>query len=258
MKTLFLIWVLVASAASSSAQTPTIALTAKNTTPVGTKAYTMYLGASKLGTGGVDSALSEIEIPAIPLPSGIFYVWTVAPVEEEVWLSPRDLRFLAPGMTYREEYDIRVNWDGGSLKWTWLTPLPELVDSAWIVDGYTVFPDNIEKAKIVPNDSLTIDNPSITRFKLLVWFNTTTLSVREASQHRPSLFPTPCTSVLNVQTTSPLVTYAALDLQGRVLERGMASGNELQVRTEHLAIGSYVLLLTHVDGSTTRSQFIKH
>jgi|GEM_PF-2100933 len=242
---------------ASFAQTPTIALTAKNTTPNGSKSFTMFLGASKLGTVGVDSALNEIEIPTLPLPSGIFYVWSVPPTSEAIWLSPRDFRYLAPGTTYREEYKLQVNWDGGTLKWTWLTPLPELIDSAWIVDGYTDFPDNVAKAKLVPNSSLEIANPSITLYRLLVWYNTTTLSVHEIAERPISVFPQPCTDVVHVRATAPLRSYTVYDLQGRIIDGGTAEGSDLRVNTTHWATASYVLALTHVDGSSARSLFIK-
>lgn len=247
----------VIASVASFAQTPTITLTAKNTTPGGSKSYTMFLGASRLGTVGVDSALNEIEIPTLPLPSGIFYVWSAPPTEEVIWLSPRDFRYLAPGTTYREEYKLQVNWDGGTLKWTWLTPLPELIDSAWIVDGYTDFPDNVAKAKLVPNASLEIANPSITLFKLLVWFNTSTLTVHETAKLPVSVFPQPCSDVVNIKAMSPLRSYTVSDLQGRVIEGGTAEGSDLRVSTAHLATASYVLALTHTDGSTERSLFIK-
>lgn len=240
-------------------QTPTISLTAKNTTPNGSKTYTMSLGASRYGSLGVDSILNEIEIPTLPLPSGVFYIWSVVkPTADEIWLSPRDYRYLRPGTTYREEYNLTVNWDGGSLKWTWPTAAtPALVDSAWLTDGYTDFPDNVSKAKIVPNGSLEITNPSITRFKLLVWYNTTSLSVAENTAPSPHLQPQPCTDVLQVRSTSPMSAYIVRDVQGRVVESGMAEGLDVRLITAHWCASTYVLELMHTDGTIARSLFMK-
>lgn len=206
---------------------------------------------------GVDSALSEIEIPTLPLPSGIFYVWSIPPTPEEIWLSPRDLRYLTPGTTYREEYNMQVNWDGGTLKWTWLTPLPELIDSAWIVDGYTTFPDNVAKAKLVPNASLDVANPSITLYKLIVWYNTTTLPVHEEPMRSVSVYPLPCTNVMHARTDAPLRSYSVRTMHGEFVGGGEAEGLDVSVSTAHWPAASYVLTLTHTDGRTTRSLFIK-
>jgi hypothetical protein len=257
MKITILATLLALSTVWCGAQTPTITLTAKNTTPNGSKSYTMFLGASRIGTVGVDSALNEIEIPTLPLPSGIFYVWSIPPTPEVIWLSPRDFRALTPGTTYREEYDMQVNWDGGTLKWTWLTPLPELIDSAWIVDGYTTFPDNVAKAKLVPNASLDVVNPSITLYKLIVWYNTTTLPVQEEPMRSASVYPLPCTDVMHARTDAPLRSYSVCTLHGDVMEGGKAEGMDVSVSTAHWPSASYVLTLTHVDGRTTRSLFIK-
>jgi hypothetical protein len=151
-----------------------------------------------------------------------------------------------------------VNWDGGTLKWTWLTPLPELVDSAWIVDGYTDYPDNVAKAKLVPGSSLDVSNPSLKKFRLLVWYNTTTLAVAESPTAQCIVAPQPCREYFAVRSEAPIRSYTLYDMQGMVVEGGMAQGLEIRQPVAHLAPSTYVLELSLENGSTQRTLLIKY
>lgn len=142
-----------------------------NSTPNGTSEFAFTVAAHPNGTDDVDTALNEIEIPPIPLPGSVFYVWTVAPVAETIWLSPFDIRKYTTGAPYRIDYDLRVNWNGGTLECEMPLQLPIEVDSVYIVDGFSDWPDSFVKVKLGNGSKFTTDNPALTNFRIMVWFN---------------------------------------------------------------------------------------
>lgn len=132
------------------AQTVEFPISFINVSPAGNKGQMFTFAAHPLATAEVDTALGEREIPSIPPPAGVFIVYTIPPSTEYLWLSPKDIRQMKPGIRFREDYDVNILWTGGTLDITWDYPMPELIDSAYLVDAFTDFPNNFVKVKIGP------------------------------------------------------------------------------------------------------------
>lgn len=250
------------SAAAMSAQMVEFSLRVKNITPQGSREFPFTIAAHPNATSGLDTALGEREIPTLPLPSDVFYVWTVAPTAEPLWLSPKDVRQLKPLERFQETYDVRVNWTGGSLEFSWSMPIPAAIDSAYLIDGYTDFPDNIIKARLNSTQPVIVNNPSINRYKVLVWYNTTTVGVDEermnAGDDRLRAWPMPCGDQLDVSTRLTGDIHASIhDQQGRILlETDMSDGHGT-IDTRYLAPGAYVLHVADRTGNVQRTVFIR-
>lgn len=189
----------------------------KNITPVKTKEFVFTIGAHPLATDGLDTAIGEVEIPNIPLPGGIYNVWTIAPGTDNIWLSPREYRGLKSTPT-KSTYNVNVSWSGGKLEVTWPATLPEGIDSVWITDGYSDFPDNFLSVKVVPGAKLITENPSITKFTVIAWYKPTAMAVAEArNTARLSAYPNPASSTVNVIVPEGTTKLLVTDVTGREL-----------------------------------------
>ncbi len=238
----------------------------KNSTPVGSKTFTFVFGAHTGGSDSVDAELGEVEIPSIPLPGNIFYVWTVAPTQEPIWLSPKEVRKLQLGLQHREDYALEVNWTGGDLEFTWPSPLPRGIDSIWITDGYSDFPNNFLAAKVEPGASLKTSNTALERFTVIFWFNGIVLDVEDPNSEdlvergfgrcacKPiNMYPNPAYSygrVTGISENDQRITVT--DLHGRkVLELPTNTLVDLQA----LPQGMYVLHATDAHGNVCSTTF---
>jgi hypothetical protein len=236
-----------------SAQSVTIPLTFRNRTPTGTANRTQTVGIHPLASVGYDEELGEIEIPPFPLPGGIFYVWTVAPTPETVWLSPLDLRPLRSNSQWIDTFNIRASWSGGTLDVTWPTEKPESIDSAYFVDGFTDFPNNVVRAKLWTSDMFSTANPSIDRFRCIVWWNTRTSTLDESisSLVTPSLHPLPVRNVLYIRADAE--SYEIYNNLGELVIKGALIDAEAMVSVAHLANGLYHLRVQSKASAVGRS-----
>lgn len=225
------------------AQSTRIPLSFQNRTPAGVQTRIQTLGIHDSATIGYDERLGEIEIPPIPLPGGIFYVWTVVATPEIIWLSPLDLRLQRPSQRWLDTFDIRASWSGGTLDVTWPATKPETIDSAYLIDAFSDFPRNVVKAKLWSNDVFSTANPAIDRFRLLVWWNTTNTSVSEGQYYNTGveIFPTPTHSYLTIRAKAS--SYILSDLVGRVLLQGALQDGETTLNVNHLMPGTYLVRL---------------
>lgn len=205
------------------------------------QSYTFLCGADPEATDSVDQQFNEIEIPDLPLPGDVFYVWTVAPTTPPIWLSPTDIRGYNEQTSSLIEYDLRVNWSGGTLRFNWENTLPAGVDSAYIVDGFTSFPQNILSQKLLPGAVLETSNPAIDRFKVLMWISGSAVSVSE--RHKvpsPALYPNPATDRVTVSGLSDRsVEVCIVDLTGRVVLRELTTVQALELNLHGIPAGIY-------------------
>lgn len=217
-----------------------------------TKTFVFTFAADRTATDTIDKHLGEFEIPPIPPPGDIFYVWTIAPMDEVVWISPMDVREYKIGEPSIVEYDVQVNWSGGRLEFSWgSTPLPPQIDSMYLVDGYTEFPDNILKVKVGPGAKLETNNPAFELFKVLVWFNGTTTSVQEASPlAQAGLYPNPVSSDVTITGLPETpVEVQIISSQGHVLQRCTVSEPSCTLPVSNLAPGMYGARIVDPNGS---------
>lgn len=192
----------------------------KNIIPGETTERKFTVGAHPDGTDSLDPQLDETEIPSIPLPGDIFYVWTVAPTDEPLWLSPREVRKLRIGEQHLEIYDLRINWNGGILEITWPYPIPRYIDSIYVVDGKTDYPDNVISEKIQPGTMISTDNPAFDRFNIMVWYNALQTTVKEnENTELLRLSPNPATNEISISSDWLVGSVVEiLDLTGRVVK----------------------------------------
>ena len=207
-----------------------------------TKTFIFTFAADRTASDSIDAHLGEFEIPSLPLPGDIFYVWTVAPTQEVIWISPMDVREYVLGETSMVEYDVHVNWSGGRLEFSWgSNALPSQIDSMYIVDGYSEFPDNILSVKMEPGATFETDNPAFEQFKVLVWFNGTTTSVTEdVFSQTMSVSPNPTIDHITISDLPARpVEVQIVTAQGHVLESINVNASSCTVPVGHLAPGMY-------------------
>ncbi|RPI68321.1 MAG: T9SS C-terminal target domain-containing protein [Ignavibacteriae bacterium] len=245
---------------TASAQLVQYRLTVKNITPIATKTFTFTVGADPQGTDGLDTVLDEIEIPDIPLPGDIFYVWTVAPTSDAIWLSPRDFRTFTPGSPSYADHDLRVNWTGGRLEISWSGALPPQIDSMYITDGYSDFPNNIVKTKVEPGAKFETSNPALDRFRVLVWYNGTTSAVVEDVPALSALhfYPNPVGETLHLAGLERVNEIQILDITGRVVKTWAGSEGSVSLPTIDISPGTYVLSVVGTNGSVRTAPFIHY
>ncbi|MCX6140900.1 MAG: T9SS type A sorting domain-containing protein [Candidatus Kapabacteria bacterium] len=248
-------FVMVYSAASQLVEFP---MTFVNVLPTERKAFNFTFAAHPRATADVDTLLGEREIPSIPPPAGVYFVYTVPPSVEYLWLSPKDIRKMKAGVRFREDYDVNILWTGGKLEVSWKSPLPELVDSAYLVDALTDFPDNFIKVKIEPGTSFTTDNPAITRLKLLVWYNGTTTGVNEdAVPSNISLHPNPTTDGFFLDEVEPGSIISMIDVQGAFVAKTEATSPRQWIDLSSFASGLYVAVVLQPNGTVVHRTVVR-
>lgn len=249
---------LVAMVYSASAQLVEFPLTFVNVLPTERKSFNFTFAAHPRATADVDSSLGEREIPSIPPPAGVYFVYTVPPSSEYLWLSPKDVRTLKAGVRFREDYDVNILWTGGKLEVKWNSPLPDLVDSAYLVDAISDFPDNFIKVKIEAGSSFTTDNPAITRLKLLVWYNGTTTSVSEERARRNiTLSPNPTNDGVFVGGMDAGSKVSLIDVQGSFVMQTEVTSKEQWVDLTRLSTGLYNVVVVQPDGSVVHRTVVR-
>jgi len=249
------------AAATSFAQQIPYTITYELRTGDETKRFSFTYAAHTEGTDDVDTALGEVEIPNIPLPGDIFYVWTVAPLTEPIWLSPLDVRKYEIGAATRVDFDTRVNWSGGTLELFWTKPLPAEIDSIWITDGFSDFPDNFVSQKVVPGERLTTTNPAITRFKVLIWYNGIATSVAHEADLRAndlSVYPNPAEHELHVgRFMEGAKEIRIVNMFGQLVSSLTVNADPVHFDISNLAVGQYIIMVTLGDGTVSSHPFIK-
>ena len=233
----------------------------KNITPIQTKEFTFVISAHPNASDSVDTGLGEIEIPNLPLPGDQFYVWSVVQTDDqEIWLSPKEIRKLKKGEKHLEIYDVRANWNGGVLELSWRYPVPMYVDSIVVVDGLTVYPNNQLHALVVPGTSITTDNPAFDRFNVMVWYNAPLSDVVEnTTGSNFDVWPNPAGSAINLE--SDLLAGALIqivDVQGSVVYTNTASDTNARIDLTPFSSGIYAVRLLFANGTAASSLFVHY
>lgn len=249
------ITLLLVTSIVATAQQVSIPLAISNTVNEQTKTAVLTLAAHPNGTNELDTALGEREIPTLPPPAGVFIAYTIPPSSEFLWLSPLDVRKLEIGQQHRVEYTIGMTWNAGKLDISW-GPIPSLVDSAYIIDVVSDFPDNFIKVKLEPNKSYSTINTAITKLKLLVWYNATSLDVTdEASSLR--LYPIPFGDELIIDGATIGSHFNVVDVSGSVIFTGTVDQQQQILHTAALPTGMYVLQLRDLDGNVITRKLLR-
>lgn len=232
-----------------SAQTVQIPLSFANVLPTGLSTYTFSVGAHPAATIGVDSALKEQEIPSLPPPAGVFIVYSVPPTPDFIWLSPRDIRPLIVGQKQLITYEIGVTWNGGRLEIGWGL-MPKFVDSAYITDVITDFPDNFIKQKLLPGVVYTTTNSAITKLKVLVWYDATEYSSVDASTSisHLSVYPNPSDGLVRLKGAEQGSTVVVRDMTGKVCTEAVLDSSEHNIDLTTFGPGVYSMSVSDGQG----------
>ena len=251
----YLIALLFVTSLVATAQQVAIPIAISNTVNDQTKTAVLTLAAHPNGTNELDTALGEREIPTLPPPAGVFIVYSIPPSSEFLWLSPLDVRKLEIGKQHLVEYTIGMTWNAGKLDISW-GPIPSLVDSAYLVDVVSDFPDNFIKVKLEPNKSYSTINTAITKLKLLVWYNATSLNVAEVDQ-AIRLYPIPCDEELVIEGATIGSHFNIVDVSGSVISTGTVDHERQLIRTEALSTGMYMLQMHNLDGTVETRKLLR-
>lgn len=240
-----------------SAQIVEIPLTFKNILPTQTATFGFTVAAHPSGTVDIDTALGEQEIPSLPPPAGVFIVYSVPPTPDYKWISPRDIRPLEVGKQSLVVYELGITWNGGRLDIEW-GALPPTVDSAYITDVITDFPNNFIKKKLEPGQSYSTSNSAITKIKVLVWYNGTTSSVPAPhSVVRVAPVPQPNYGSLRFEGAENVARVELFDATGRIRKTVESFVDDSIIDVSDLESGVYGARLTEMNGTVRTTVIVR-
>jgi hypothetical protein len=241
MKSIIVLAALLISCQWAKGQEVGLTLTLTNVLPGSRPSGTITLGAHPNATNGLDAVLGEREIPSLPPPAGVFIIYTVPPTSDVLWLSPKDLRKLPADAPVMHEYNLNMTWTGGELEISTKQRLPVGIDSAYVVDVITDFPNNFIKARIDSGMVFATDNPALTRFKVLVWYKAATTSVDEDKSSTLTLAPNPSSDVLSIAGFESGSRIDVLTLTGELLTSVRTESTSMLLPVHTFPIGAYVV-----------------
>lgn len=245
--------------ASADAQRIRFPITFENIIPGETKTFLFTFFGDPYASDSLDTELGEKEIPDIPLPGDVFYVWTVAPIQTSMWLSPNEVRKSPTGEPNLVVHDVRVNWNGGRLELIWRQLMPSQIDSIWITDGFSEWPDNFLKQKVVPGEKFVSENPAITRLRVMIWYNGSPTSVNEeVISNTATISPNPAIDKITLSQMEPgEKEIRIVDLTGTVVASHSVEQENETLDVSRFAPGMYVVSVSYSHGTTTMLPFVK-
>lgn len=252
MRILLIVALLTASFAHAMSQEVSFSMTITNIIPGSRSSGTFTFGAHPEATNGLDVELGEREIPSLPPPAGVYIIYTVPPTPDRIWLSPKDLRKLSSDSSVRHDYDLNVTWTGGKLEMSMKERLPSGIDSAYIVDPITDFPNNFIKARVDSGMVYETDNRALTRLKLLVWYRQTISSVDDSGNSSVVIAPNPATDVLSVNGCEPGSSVDILTVVGQHVRSYQTDSESIRLSVQELPIGAYVIRVVDPRGRVTQ------
>ncbi|MBU3678761.1 MAG: T9SS type A sorting domain-containing protein [Candidatus Kapabacteria bacterium] len=263
MKTAIVSVILACLTVSMSAQSwrdrgVEVPFTFRNILPNKTSAFGFTAAANIYGTVDIDTLLKEQEIPSLPPPAGVFIVYSVPPTPDYKWISPIDIRPLTEGKQYVETYEIGVTWNGGTLEIErGQGYLNEYVDSVYITDVITDFPDNFIKKKMDVGTVYSTSNSAITKLRIMVWYDARVVSVlSDVTTTAPMIYPQPAESVLWVKGATNGSSIRIVDIAGNTRET-LENVTELTgIDLSMLETGTYLAVIREPLGAIHSSMFI--
>lgn len=232
-------------------------LTMVNTTPLGTATNGIFLGVDTAATIDYDRTLGEVSIFPAPPPGG-FLVYSQPPVPNDiVWLQDADYRpYRRDEQPWVDTFMVGATWNGGTLRISWSTQQPVEIDSAYIINFGVPFESAGFKAKLWSQENISTNNPSWTKFNVIVWFRPPTSSVDD-KHHRSTLVarPLPFEDVVTFQGEGTDVALYSMD--GRMVGTAPCQDGECVLMTAHLTAGPYIAELRKGTEIVRRSMVIR-
>lgn len=232
-------------------------LTVANIQPTTGPSGTITLGAHPSATNGLDTGLGEREIPSLPPPAGVFIIYTVPPAADFIWLSPKDLRNLPADSSVRHEYDMNVTWTSGRLDISMKQLLPSGIDSAYIVDVITDFPNNFIKAKVDSGMIYTTTNTAIRRLKVLAWYRPGTTGVDDQPTSSFLIAPNPTSDAVTISGIIPGSFVDVYSVDGNRSRSQQAESSSIILQVQDLPVGVYAVRVVDPQGRTTQQLMMR-
>ncbi|MEO9256956.1 MAG: T9SS type A sorting domain-containing protein, partial [Crocinitomicaceae bacterium] len=66
-----------------------------------------------------------------------------------------------------------------------------------------------------------------------------------------SVYPSPFTDYINVESENMLTSYSLIDISGKIIQQGSLSGNKSKIDTQSIGFGMYILLINSDKGTLT-------
>jgi len=241
------------------AQRVTLPLRITHTNPLSTREFAFTLGFDRIATYGVDTVLKERDIPTLPLPGSVFYVYTIIDTGEVLWMSPLDLRRLRTTSVYVDTFDMRVQWNGGdgdTLRFALqLVDLPRGIDSVWIHDRSSTWPNTNFRQKLTGNQNVIVTNPALEQFTVRVWVNGVLLSTPDDAPLPLSIRPHPIIDQLRITDLPPESrTVTIADISGRIL--GVFSADDVTAGVDVSGLPEGPLNVSVVDANGKYRRFV--
>lgn len=236
-----------------------VPFTFRNVLPAKTSSFGFTAAANIHGTVDIDTILKELEIPSLPPPAGVFIVYSVPPTPDYKWISPIDIRPLMEGKQYVETYELGVTWNGGTLEIErGQGYLNGYVDSVYITDVITDFPNNFIKKKMDVGTVFSTSNSAITKLRVMVWYDARVVSApSDPAKSAPLLYPHPVETALWVKGAQNGSTIRILDVTGRTRQIIDTISDVAGIDVSTLETGTYLAVITEPRGAVHSSMFIR-
>ncbi len=257
MRSIFFLLTILVSLQWAVSQEVSFTLTVANIQPSTRSSGTITLGGHPSATNGLDAGLGEREIPSLPPPAGVFIIYTVPPAADYIWLSPKDLRKLPTDSSVRHEYDLNVTWTSGRLDISMTQLLHSGIDSAYIVDAITDFPNNFIKAKVDTGMIYTTTNTAIRRLKVLVWYRPGTTGVDDQPVSSFLIAPNPASDVATISGITPDSFVDVYTVDGSRIRSQRSQSSSITLQVQDLPVGVYAVRVVDPQGRTTQQLMIR-
>jgi hypothetical protein len=214
----------------------------------------LTFGVDPRGTDGIDTILSEFDIPNMPPMSqlhGLFKL-PVSPVS----LSYIDIRPPSNTRHFIVQYELITQRGGDSLYFSW-PPLKEGMDSAVITDQLdgAFFYINM-KNKL----SAKVENPYVDAFYIKAYFTNPAVDVfeyKDISKDDIILYPNPAVDKITLNTGMEYFNFKIFDMLGEDLITGQSDISQKVVSLASLQPGTYYFQIINHDGTIYFRKFVK-
>lgn len=219
-----------------------LTITVTNTTPNGSVSRVFTGGVAEGATNAKDTLFDEVEIPSLPPPAGVFLVFSKPPIENDIiWLSPKDIRAKeSDSASWRVDYILEATWNGGTLRFSLANQIPATIDSAYLVDDYSTFPNSFQKWK-VSESSFEVINPSIREYRLIVWYNNKGTSIQDVTAGNSlEVYPNPSNGSVTIKGLKETNnTVVITDVNGSIIALYEKVAEQTPVRLPFVSNGMY-------------------
>lgn len=257
MRSIFFTLTMLVSLQWAMSQEVSFTLTVANVQPSSSPSGTITLGAHPSATNGLDTGLGEREIPSLPPPAGVFIIYTVPPIADFIWLSPKDLRRLPIDSSVRHEYDMNVTWTSGRLEISMKQFLHTGIDSAYIVDAITDFPNNFIKVRVDTGMIYTTTNTAIRRLKVLVWYRPGVTGVDDEPTSSLLIAPNPFSDAVTISGIIPGSMIDVYTVDGNIVRSQGAESSSITLQVQDLPVGAYAVRVVDPKGRATQQLMMR-